>query len=449
MRAPGRRRRGPARSARRGLPRRAASARLLFPRPNGVAYEREPKTHRRASVAILTDGVSDSFSVLTFVGRSTSGRRRIEGASEAFSYARKTADDLLRRGVVPEVRISFAVERVEHRVEIRVRREDGSIMALPWHETPRQNPPPATPERAMRDLSIFADYKFRPHRITLEIFRGDADGAQLGGIDVADFGIWSEQDLEDPCRREFRALRRQAGLPGSTPMMFTNFPRIHGDLKRKGIGVWLYAEAARLAWLLRRAVICQDACRGSSTSLEAMRVWASSRLARYVEDAHEPGDVEEVDLGDGYDEPVRVDAPRVAVWRRRDDATTPTPAPAGVSIVTGYRENPSGITPPREVVQAFREGLLLDARGMGGKGLRPETRAEARRIARGEPVSREKMALMRGWFARHGASPGEVAARRRQAAALAAGRPLRRAPALVAWLLWGGDSGQRWVKSLR
>lgn len=113
--------------------------------------------------------------------------------------------------------------------------------------------------------------------------------------------------------------------------------------------------------------------------------------------------------------------------------------------MTSYRENPSGITPPREVVQAFREGLLLDGRGMGGKGLRPETRAEARRIARGEPVSREKMALMRGWFARHGASPSETAARRRQAADLAAGRPLRRAPALVAWLLWGGDAGRRWV----
>lgn len=115
--------------------------RMKLPRPNGaLATEREPRGVRRAAVVIMADGVSDSHGVVTFLGRSSAGRRRIEGAAEAFSYARRTADDLLRRGVVPEVRISFAVERVEHRVEIRVRREDGSIMALPWHETPRQNP---------------------------------------------------------------------------------------------------------------------------------------------------------------------------------------------------------------------------------------------------------------------------------------------------------------------
>ncbi len=104
--------------------------------------------------------------------------------------------------------------------------------------------------------------------------------------------------------------------------------------------------------------------------------------------------------------------------------------------------------PPIAVQREFRRGLDLLGRGLGGDGLREDTVAWAERLARGEPISHEKAVRMRAWFARHGAAPSEVAARHRQAAALRAGTLRGRAPALVAWLLWGGDPAEAWVGKL-
>ena len=219
--------------------RAACRARELgLPRPNGapVAVAAAPRWPR-AFVTVLSDGMSDSYGVLVFVGRSSMGRRRAEGASEAFAVARAAADDLLRRRVAGEVRLSFAVERCETRIEIRRLAPDGSVVVAPWHEPPRMNPSSET----------------------------------------------------------------------------------------------------------------------------------------------------------GHDQPH---------------------SSGGVPV--------SG-APPAAVRSAFSEGLRLYARGLGGAGLRPETVAWARRIARGEPPTPEKIIKMRAWFARHGASPTEVAARRRQQADLSRG----------------------------
>ncbi len=57
----------------------------------------------------------------------------------------------------------------------------------------------------------------------------------------------------------------------------------------------------------------------------------------------------------------------------------------------------------------------------------------ARRLASGE-VDRAQLELMRAWFARHGESPKEAEARRDKTS-----------KAAVAWALWGGTPGRRWV----
>lgn len=205
--------------------------------------------HRRAFVTILSDGVSGHHAVVVFVGRSSAGRRRVEGAERAFAVARSMADDLLLRGLVEEVRLTFAVGRREQGIEIRRIGPSGGVSATPW--------------------------------------------------------------------------------------------------------------------------------------------------------------------------------------------------------AIGARPNPEGSARPPEAVQrAFRQGLDLYARGLGGEGLRPETVAWARRLARGEAITPEKARKMTAWFARHGASPGEVAARKRQAAELARGTLRGKAPALVAWLLWGGDPAVTWSRGL-
>jgi hypothetical protein len=119
------------------------------------------------------------------------------------------------------------------------------------------------------------------------------------------------------------------------------------------------------------------------------------------------------------------------------------------SRALGWIANPGqNLTPPAAVRREFARGLELLRQGLGGDGLRGETVQWAERLARGEPATPEKVRLMRAWFARHGASPREVDARRRQANQIAQGALRGRAPALVAWLLWGGDAGRAWASQV-
>jgi len=104
--------------------------------------------------------------------------------------------------------------------------------------------------------------------------------------------------------------------------------------------------------------------------------------------------------------------------------------------------------PPAPVRAAFALGVRLQRDGLGGEGLRPETIAWAKRLASGDAATLEKARTMVAWFARHGASPLEVAARHRQVEQMEQGALRGRAPALVAWLLWGGDPGMVWSQRL-
>lgn len=94
------------------------------------------------------------------------------------------------------------------------------------------------------------------------------------------------------------------------------------------------------------------------------------------------------------------------------------------------------LVPPLTVQRAAARGLDLRRRyGRGGTAVGV---ARARDLANGRPVSERTRARMRAYFARHavdliaeGARPGEP------------GYP---SAGLIAWLLWGGDPGARWVR---
>jgi ClpP class serine protease len=98
------------------------------------------------------------------------------------------------------------------------------------------------------------------------------------------------------------------------------------------------------------------------------------------------------------------------------------------------------LTPPEAVQDAARRGVELHEAGKSGDGLKPETVRRANSIADGEPQS-EQWATVEApaWFARHADDfdrgvddqDGEET------------------PGFVAWLLWGGDPGRRWVERLK
>lgn len=94
-------------------------------------------------------------------------------------------------------------------------------------------------------------------------------------------------------------------------------------------------------------------------------------------------------------------------------------------------------SPPQGVRDACARGLDLHEQGHSGDGLRPATVAWARRLAAGEDVTPDKAVKMRAWFARHD-NETENAARAEDP----------KSPAMVAWLLWGGDPGKRWSERL-
>jgi hypothetical protein len=60
----------------------------------------------------------------------------------------------------------------------------------------------------------------------------------------------------------------------------------------------------------------------------------------------------------------------------------------------------------------------------------------ARRLVRGK-VDAKQIQLMVAWFARHGESDKEAAARQD-----------RTSKASIAWALWGGNKGRQWAKSV-
>jgi len=73
---------------------------------------------------------------------------------------------------------------------------------------------------------------------------------------------------------------------------------------------------------------------------------------------------------------------------------------------------------------------LVDGKKVEGTGMRT-----ARRILN-DQVDEKQLVLMKNWFARHGDSPKEAQARMKS-----------NSKAAIAWALWGGTAGRRWVNA--
>lgn len=91
--------------------------------------------------------------------------------------------------------------------------------------------------------------------------------------------------------------------------------------------------------------------------------------------------------------------------------------------------------PPPAVRRNAADGLRLFAEGHGGRGLTQGALDRAVDLAHGRSLDLSLVRMMRAWFARHAvdARPGWQA---------------RRTPGWVAWQLWGGDAGRRWVEGI-
>ena len=140
-----------------------------------------------------------------------------------------------------------------------------------------------------------------------------------------------------------------------------------------------------------------------------------------------------------------------AKWvQRRREAQSETVPLAAANGATEERQDAAATAADGEIVEeraavnlkpsagmaaAARRGLRLHEEGKSGDGLKPETVARANKIAAREELTEDHAREMNAWFARHekaSKSPGWDT-------------PGAEKPGFVAWLLWGGNAGQRWA----
>lgn len=96
-------------------------------------------------------------------------------------------------------------------------------------------------------------------------------------------------------------------------------------------------------------------------------------------------------------------------------------------------EKPTGLKPTSGMAAAAKKGLRLHEEGKSGDGLKPETVARARKIARRERLTEDHVVEMAAWFKRHAVD--------KKAGWDKAGEET---PGYVAYLLWGGRAGENW-----
>ena len=83
---------------------------------------------------------------------------------------------------------------------------------------------------------------------------------------------------------------------------------------------------------------------------------------------------------------------------------------------------------------AARRGLDLVAAGKAGGGFEPATAQRARKIAAGQPLTRDHVMRMHSFFARHSVDRKPDW-----------GAKGKETPGYVAWQAWGGDAGAAWA----
>ena len=100
----------------------------------------------------------------------------------------------------------------------------------------------------------------------------------------------------------------------------------------------------------------------------------------------------------------------------------------------------SGYNPPAGVQSAAKRALKWIAEGKAGSGFTSVGRKRASQLASGASVSRDTVARMKSYFARHTVD--------KQATGFNAGEEGYPTPGRVAWDAWGGDAGKTWVNKI-
>lgn len=100
----------------------------------------------------------------------------------------------------------------------------------------------------------------------------------------------------------------------------------------------------------------------------------------------------------------------------------------------------STYNPPVGVQNAAKRALKWIADGKAGSGFTSVGRNRASQLASGSSISRDTVARMKSYFARHGVD--------RKATGFNAGEANYPSPGRVAWDAWGGTAGQAWVNRI-
>ena len=188
---------------------------------------------------------------------------------------------------------------------------------------------------------------------TLSLY--DADGNRVGGILWVNFAV-HESKLPRECAREKKALLSEQGLPRTTPLFYGHSESLAPSLQRMGIGQWMLAESARIAWVLARASIMQDICRGGYNSEKSRMAWGGSFVREHVSFGADPK------LREDYG----IYTQRVGCWEdRTPEGTAKPPAPA---------RSPRGDGPKFEISPEY------DLRALASKTARPNPGGAGRKI---------------------------------------------------------------------
>lgn len=106
-----------------------------------------------------------------------------------------------------------------------------------------------------------------------------------------------------------------------------------------------------------------------------------------------------------------------------------------------FREAAGQYKVPEGVSNAAKRALKWIADGKAGGGFTATGRRRASQLAKGGSVSRDTVARMRSYFARHTVD--------KKATGFNAGEEGFPSPGRVAWDAWGGDAGQAWVNRIK
>jgi hypothetical protein len=96
--------------------------------------------------------------------------------------------------------------------------------------------------------------------------------------------------------------------------------------------------------------------------------------------------------------------------------------------------------PPQGVQNAAKRALKWIAEGKAGDGFTDVGRRRASQLASGDSISRDTVARMKSYFARHNVD--------KKATGFNSGEEGYPSPGRVAWDAWGGTAGQAWTNRI-